>query len=192
MAKAWDAVRAFVHSGHGAPSPKHMLRLLRHTCEHQVCRSTSSSTDVSVCAQTQRRTVTLIVLSQKSVNCLKDTLEQSVMVLIETSMLPLQVAQSMAQEWAIFKVGTSDMVPGPADAWAYVLKGRVSTDEQPLEFEQLAMQRSCLLVVEVRMHSPSDRHPSLEPWAGAELCAKLYWVLTACKHKCLQYDAPSL
>ena len=40
MAKAWDAVRAFVHSGHGAPSPKHMLRLLRHTCEHQVSGST--------------------------------------------------------------------------------------------------------------------------------------------------------
>lgn len=120
----------------------------------------SPPTDISVCAQTQRRTVKLIVLSQESVDCLKDTLEQSVMVLVENSMLPLQVAQSMAQEWAIFKVGTSDMVPGPADAWAYVLKGRVSTDEQPSEFEQLAMQRSCLLVVEVRMHSPSDRHPA--------------------------------
>ena len=179
MAKAWDAVRAFVHSSHGAPSPKHMLRLLRHTCEHQVSRSTSLSTDISVCAQTQRRAVMFAVLSQKSVDCLKDTFEKPVIVLIETSMLPLQVAQSMAQEWAIFKVGTSDMVPGPADAWAYVLKGRVSTDEQPSEFEQLAMQRSCLLVVEVRVHSPADIHCSLEPGAWAELCAVLYRVIRA-------------
>ena len=108
----------------------------------------------------------LAVLSQKSVDCLKDP-EQSGVVLVETSVLPLQVAQSMAQEWAIFKVGTSDMVPGPADAWAYVLKGRVSTDEQPSEFEQLAMQRSCLLVVEVRAHFSSSIHFSSEPWAGA-------------------------
>ena len=50
MAKAWDAVRAFVHSGHGAPSPKHMLRLLKHTCEHRVSRSTAPSVDISACA----------------------------------------------------------------------------------------------------------------------------------------------
>ena len=192
MAKAWDAVRAFVHSGHGAPSPKHMLRLLRHTCEHQVSTSTLPSMNISVCARTERCAVMLDVLSRQSVDCLRDTNEQYLFVLIEPSALPLQVAQSMAQEWAIFKVGTSDMVPGPADAWAYVLKGRVSTDEQPSEFEQLAMQRSCLLVVEVRLHSPSNIHPSSEPWAGAELCAKLIRVLTACKRKCLQYDAPDL
>ena len=80
-------------------------------------------------------------------------MEQCWVVPIKHSVLPLQVAQNMAHEWAIFKVGTSDIVPGPADGWAYVLKGRVSTDEQPSDFEQLAMQRSCLLVVEVRLHS---------------------------------------
>lgn len=51
MAKAWDAVRAFVHSGHGAPLPKHMLRLLRHTCEHQVSRRTIPPMDP--CARSQ-------------------------------------------------------------------------------------------------------------------------------------------
>ncbi len=58
----------------------------------------------------------------------------------------------MAQQWAIFKVGTADVIPGQSDAWAYVLKGRVSKDEKPSEFEQLTMQRSCLLVLEVRTH----------------------------------------
>ena len=101
------------------------------------------------------------VMGQKPVDCLRDAFEQRFIVLFAISVLPLQVAQSMAQEWAIFKVGTADMVPGASDAWAYVLKGRVSTDEQPSEFEQLAMQRSCLLVVEVRVHSPSDMHPGL-------------------------------
>ena len=96
----------------------------------------------------------------------------------------------MAQEWAIFKVGTADMVPGSSDAWAYVLKGRVSTDEQPSEFEQLAMQRSCLLVVEVRVHSPSDVHPCLVAWAGAETYTCR--VLAACRYKRLQCDAPNI
>ena len=64
----------------------------------------------------------------------------------------MQVANNMAQQWAIFKVGTADMMPGQSDAWAYVLKGRVSKDEKPSEFEQLTMQRSCLLVLEVRTH----------------------------------------
>ena len=133
----------------------------------------------------------LAVLRQKPVDCLMDTYEQCFIVLIEPSVMPLQVAQNMAQEWAIFKVGTSDMVPGPTDAWAYVLKGRVSTDEQPSEFEQLAMQRSCLLVVEVRVHSPCDIHPGLEPWAGAESPAMLDRVRTFCKYKCLQCNVPS-
>jgi hypothetical protein len=55
----------------------------------------------------------------------------------------------MAQEWSIFKVGTGDMLSGQSDSWAYVLKGRASADEEPSEFEQLTMQRSCLLILEV-------------------------------------------
>ena len=55
----------------------------------------------------------------------------------------------MAQEWSIFKVGTGDMLSGQSDSWAYVLKGRASADEEPSDFEQLTMQRSCLLILEV-------------------------------------------
>jgi len=36
LGKAWEQARTFVHSGFGIPSKKHMLRMLRHTCEHQV------------------------------------------------------------------------------------------------------------------------------------------------------------
>lgn len=129
----------------------------------------------------------LAVLSQMPVDCLKDAFEQCLIVLLATSVLPLQVAQSMAQEWAIFKVGTADMVPGASDAWAYVLKGRVSTDQQPSEFEQLAMQRSCLLVVEVRVQPPADIQPGLVACARARPC--FCTALTVCKHKCLQSNA---
>lgn len=66
-----------------------------------------------------------------------------------TQACAVQVAKNMAQQWAIFKVGAADVVPGQPDAWAYVLKGRASADELPSEFEQLAMQRSCSLVLEV-------------------------------------------
>ena len=65
----------------------------------------------------------------------------------------MQVAKNMAQQWAIFKVGAADVVPGQSDAWAYVLKGRASADEPPSEFEQLAMQRSCLLVLEASINT---------------------------------------
>ena len=61
----------------------------------------------------------------------------------------VQVARRMSEQWAIFKVGAAGTVPAHPDAWAYVLKGRASSDEQPSDFEQLAMQRSCSLVLEV-------------------------------------------
>ena len=72
----------------------------------------------------------------------------------------------MAQQWAIFKVGTADLVPGQSDAWAYVLKGRASADEAPSEFEQLAMQRSCSLVLEVSAGCHSRLHSATWPLQG--------------------------
>lgn len=36
LATVWEKARSFVHSDYGIPSKKHMLRLLRHTCEKQV------------------------------------------------------------------------------------------------------------------------------------------------------------
>ena len=77
----------------------------------------------------------------------------------------VQVAKKMAQQWAIFKVGAADMVPGQSDAWAYVLKGGASADEPPSEFEQLAMQRSCLLVLEVSIAIWDDA--PMEPRKGS-------------------------
>lgn len=69
---------------------------------------------------------------------------------IATGEAPVQVAESVAQEWAIFKVGTAEnALLKNSDAWAYVLKGRASKDEQPSDFERRTMERSCSLVLEV-------------------------------------------
>ena len=36
LGKAWGHAQSYVHSGFGIPSEELMLRMLRHTCEHQV------------------------------------------------------------------------------------------------------------------------------------------------------------
>lgn len=87
--------------------------------------------------------------------------------------LGVQVAHDMAQKWSIFKVGTADMLPGQSNAWAYVLKGRTSVDEQPSDFEQLAMQRSCSLVLEVGEIAalpPSHSGFTGDHWLTACIC----------------------
>ena len=88
----------------------------------------------------------------------------------------VQVAKNMAQQWAIFKVGAAELVPGQSDAWAYVLKGRASADEVPSEFEQLAMQRSCSLVLEVNIVSRADLRITAWLLQGCMItaCADIY------------------
>lgn len=160
LGKAWDHAQSYVHSGFGIPSEQLMLRMLRHTCEHQVWqhslqKHSAASRLCSGCCMCQTRfSNTVGRVSMVHVRICPHVLSpcpaspSSGCACFENRHA-VQVARTMAQEWSIFKVGTGDMLSGQSDSWAYVLKGRASADEEPFEFEQLTMQRSCLLILEV-------------------------------------------